>query len=220
MTAGGCAVRPGHAPAQFHLLTMGYARRTDDEGGWVAASASVLLREGEQVVVTDPGGNADALLAALALHQVRPEDVTTVFLTHGHIDHIVNLSLFPRALVCDGFVTARGDRLVPCKGFLPGTTMRLLETPGHCAEHYALVAETQIGRVTVAGDLFWWEDDATPQAGAAGSAAHIELTMEALIGLPDAIATDRDTLVASRRALLALEPCWIVPGHGGLIRVA
>ncbi len=220
MTAGGCAARSGHAPAQFHLLTTGYARRTDNEGGWVAASASVLLREGEQVVVTDPGGNADALLAALALQQVGPEDVTTVFLTHGHIDHIVNLSLFPSAVVCDGFVTARGDRLISCKGLLPGTTMRLLETPGHCAEHYALVAETQIGRVAVAGDLFWWEDDATPQAGAAGSAAHIELTMETLIGLPDTIATDRDALVASRCALLALEPRWIVPGHGGLIRVA
>jgi glyoxylase-like metal-dependent hydrolase (beta-lactamase superfamily II) len=205
------------------MLTTGYARRTDNDGGWVAASASVLLREGQQVVVTDPGGNADTLLAALALQQVMPEDVTTVFLTHGHIDHIVNLSLFPSAVVCDGFVTARGDRLIPCNGLLPGTTMRLLETPGHCAEHYALVAETQIGRVAVAGDLFWWEDDAPPQAGGAGSTAlssHIELAPEALIGLPDTIATDPAALAASRRALLALEPRWIVPGHGGVIRVA
>ena len=221
MTAGkSCGARPGHAPAQIHLLTTGYARRTDDEGGWVASSSSVLLREGPQVVVTDPGGGADALLAALALNQVRPADVTTVFLTHGHIDHVANLALFPRAVVCDGYVTAQGDRLIPCKGMLPDTTMRLIETPGHCAEHFALLAETQMGRVAVAGDLFWWEDDAAPQSGAtAGAASHIELTPEALLTLPDTLATDPEALQKSRRTLLAQSPQWIIPGHGALIRV-
>ena len=220
MTLNSSAAKSAHAPVQIHLLTTGYARRTDNEGGWVASSSSVLLREGLQVVVTDPGGDADALLAALALNHVQPADVTTVFITHGHIDHIVNLSLFPRAVVCDGYVTARGDRLIPCKGLLPDTTMRLLETPGHCAEHFALLAETQMGRVAVVGDLFWWEDGAAPQTGAGGApSSHIELTPEALIALPDALATDQNKLETSRRALLAQEPQWIVPGHGAMIRV-
>lgn len=191
----------------FHLLAEGYARRTPG-GGWVASPACVLLRDAGVDVLVDPGANAPALLAALAALGMAPADVDMVFLTHTHLDHILNLRLFPGAPVCDGVDVARGDVLEPCGGVVPGTGIRVVPTPGHSPEHFSLVADTPDGRVVVAGDAFWWMDGEAPTP-----------TPEGLMGCTDDKAHDPEQLRASRRALLALGPRWIVPGHGAVVEL-
>lgn len=69
-------------------------------GGALNAS-TVLARRGRDVAVFDTGmgHHTASLVAALAVEGLRPEDVTLVFNTHGHIDHSHNNAIFTRSRV-------------------------------------------------------------------------------------------------------------------------
>ena len=74
-----------------HLLHAGYAH---DRVG----SSVVLVRDGDALIVADPGmvANRSLILDPLADLGVAPGDVTHVFLSHHHPDHTVNIALFRR----------------------------------------------------------------------------------------------------------------------------
>ncbi len=79
-----------HAPmTSVHLLTAGYA----DER---CASSVVLVRDGDALIVVDPGmvASRSRILDPLRSLGVAPEAVTHVFLSHHHPDHTVNIALF------------------------------------------------------------------------------------------------------------------------------
>ncbi|MEO7745818.1 MAG: MBL fold metallo-hydrolase, partial [Actinomycetota bacterium] len=75
--------------ARLDVLFTGYA---DDN---VAGTVS-LVREGDRVIVVDPGMVPDrsAILEPLGALGVSPDDVTDVVLSHHHPDHTVNIALF------------------------------------------------------------------------------------------------------------------------------
>jgi N-acyl homoserine lactone hydrolase len=59
----------------------------------------LLLRDGKRNILFDTGpyrGRA-TLIAALAAHDLTPDDIDIVFVSHLHWDHVENLDLFPHA---------------------------------------------------------------------------------------------------------------------------
>ena len=83
--------------AELTVLHAGYAH---DEG---VASSVVLVRDGDVVVVVDPGmvRSPALILDPLGAAGVRPDEVTDVVLSHHHPDHTWHIALFPNARLHD-----------------------------------------------------------------------------------------------------------------------
>ena len=58
-----------------------------------------LRKAGDRVILFDTCWRRSALEAGLAQHNVTPDQVTHVFMTHGHADHVGGLSLLANAKV-------------------------------------------------------------------------------------------------------------------------
>ncbi len=174
--------------ARLDVLTEGYA---DDR----VASTVVLVRDGEAVIVVDPGmvRSRSAILDPLAALGVSPEQVTDVVFSHHHPDHTLNAALFPEARFHDHWAIYQGDTWIdrPADGFELSPSVRLRATPGHTAEDITTLVHTAEG--LVACTHLWWSAEG-PEV--------------------DPLATDQELLVRSRAALLALGPSLVIPGHG------
>jgi glyoxylase-like metal-dependent hydrolase (beta-lactamase superfamily II) len=190
--------------SEVKVLLEGYAEEHD--GVWRAHSTSVLIRDSDLIVLVDPGMDT-RLLVALKDEGLTAGDIDLIFLTHHHLDHTINLRLFPDAAVCYGDHGVRGAELFCFAGRLPGTTLRIIPTPGHAPEHCALAVDTADGTVVVAGDILW--------AAANGDAPP---TREELLEHQDPFAYDLELLKESRRKLLDLASV-IIPGHGKPFRI-
>src|SRR6476469_6007364 len=83
--------------ARLDVLVEGYVRMPH-----VAGTVS-LVRDADRVVVVDPGmvADRDLILRPLRDLGVRPEDVTDVVVSRHHLDHTVNIALFPVVPVHD-----------------------------------------------------------------------------------------------------------------------
>ncbi|MEU5981427.1 MBL fold metallo-hydrolase [Streptomyces sp. JL2001] len=174
--------------ATLTVLTAGYV-------GPRTASTVSLLREGDVVVVVDPGMVADRalILGPLADAGIAPEQVTDVVFSHHHPDHTLNAALFPAARYHDHWAVYQDDLWTdrPADGFRLSPSIRLAATPGHTAEDISTLADTADGLVVLTH--LWWSADGPAE---------------------DPYATDPDALHASRRAILDLAPALVVPGHG------
>jgi len=191
---------------KLKILISGYAKIT--EQGFCASSAVVLIRTNGLNILVDPGSNQAQLLAALKREKIRPSDIDLIFLTHFHLDHILNIRLFPKAVILDVDTIYQGDKGKMYKGFIPGTEIKVIATPGHAHEHGALIVETEEGRVGVAGDIFWWND---------GEKQKIDF--KSLVYKKDPYVKNWKQLIVSRKKLLKLAD-WIIPGHGQIFKVA
>jgi glyoxylase-like metal-dependent hydrolase (beta-lactamase superfamily II) len=174
--------------ASVHVLVEGYA----DER---VAGTVTLIRDGDVVIVVDPGMVADRslILDPLTALGVAAEDVTDVVFSHHHPDHTLHAALFPNARFHDHQAIYRGDLWEdrPAEGFRVGPSTTLLETPGHTPQDISTVVDTSNGTVVLTH--LWWSS--------AGP-------------LDDPYAPDAGALRASRERVLALEPARIIPGHG------
>ncbi|MGW3412218.1 MBL fold metallo-hydrolase [Streptomyces sp. NPDC000888] len=174
--------------ATLSILTAGYV-------GERTASTVSLLRDGDVLVVVDPGMVADRklILGPLSEAGVAPEQVTDVVFSHHHPDHTLNAALFPAARFHDHWAIYQDDLWIdrPADGFQLSPSIRLAATPGHTAEDISTLADTSEGLVVLTH--LWW--------GEQGPA-------------DDPYATDPAALHASREAILGLSPALIVPGHG------
>jgi len=187
---------PATGSAEVHVLHEGYVG-LDGDGERVSGTVTLIV-DGDAVIVVDPGMVADrgALLAALAAHGPRPEDVTDVVFSHHHPDHTVNAALFLNAKIHDHWAVYEGDRWLDrnAEGAVLAPSVRLLRTPGHTSEDISTVASTADG--VHACTHAWWF--------AAGPES-------------DPLGTDAAALQASRERLRAIAAV-IIPGHGAPFR--
>lgn len=181
---------PSGRTARVDILLPGSLTST---GGGVASSCT-LVRDGDRVIVVDPGmaESARSILDPLAALGVRPEDVTDVVLSHHHPDHTIHAGHFPNAAVHDHWAIYRGTSWEDseCDGRVLTPSVQLARTPGHTAEDLAVVAGTPDGVVVCSHSWFTADsavDDEDPE--------------------------DADALRASRAAILAVAD-RIIPGHG------
>lgn len=163
------------------------------------ASTCTLVRDGDVVVVIDPGlaPSQESILEPLRGHDLAPADVTDVVISHHHPDHSLNVALFPRARVHDHWAIydfhGRWDD-VDCEGRVLSPSIQLIRTAGHSAEDLSTVAGTPDGIVVMTH--LWWTD-AGPRE--------------------DPYAPDPAALHASRERVLGFADL-IVPGHGAPFR--
>jgi glyoxylase-like metal-dependent hydrolase (beta-lactamase superfamily II) len=176
-----------------HLLHAGYAR---DRVG----SSVVLVRDGDALIIVDPGMVARRSLILDPLRElgVAPEAVTHVFLSHHHPDHTVNIALFPEAEVVDFWARYKDDLWLDHDGdgyhLAPRSTLWL--TPGHTEEDASLVVEADDG--VYAMTHLWWREDRSPEV--------------------DPLAADQSQIEVHRARILAVADV-VVPGHGSPFRV-
>jgi glyoxylase-like metal-dependent hydrolase (beta-lactamase superfamily II) len=190
--------------AQYQILVKGYAKL--EGAGFVASPTTVLIKENGYNILADPGCNETLLLEALAREGLKVTDIDMIYLTHTHLDHLLNIRLFPSLPVYEGNLRYEGDVMTPHNGLITGISLRIIQTPGHTLEHTSLLFESDGKKVCLAGDLFWWEEGKT-----------VEADRETLLGLPDPLqTTDSDALLASRKAVLAWADI-IIPGHGEVL---
>ena len=178
--------------ARLDVLVEGYVRPPH-----VAGTVS-LIRDADRVIVVDPGMVADRDLILRPLHDlgVRPEDVTDVVVSHHHLDHTLNVALFPVVPVHDFQSVIEGDlftrRAAEGTRITPG--IRLLATPGHTPQDIT----TLVGTADDVAALthLWWTGDGPAD---------------------DPYSPDREELRRQRERVLDLAT-RIVPGHGAPFR--
>ena len=176
-----------------HLLHAGYT-------GEHTASTVVLVRDGDALIVVDPGMVASRTLILDPLGElgVDPAAVTHVFLSHHHPDHTVNCALFPNAEIVDFWARYIGDLWLDHDGdgHRLATNSQLWLTPGHSEEDATLVVDADDG--VYAMTHLWWHTDRTPQV--------------------DPYASDSAALERGRARVLAAAHI-VIPGHGAPFRV-
>lgn len=174
--------------ARLDVLAEGYA---DDR----VASTVVLVRDGDAIIVVDPGmvASRSLILNPLSALGIDPRKVTDVVFSHHHPDHTLNAALFTEARFHDHWAIYQDDLWIErdADGFELGPSVRLKATPGHSAEDITTLMEPDSDLVACAH--LWWSAD--------GPAI-------------DPLAADQELLEASRAELLALRPALVVPGHG------
>jgi glyoxylase-like metal-dependent hydrolase (beta-lactamase superfamily II) len=187
---------PATGSAEVHVLHNGYVGLGDDDDR--VSGTVTLIRDGDAVIVVDPGMVADrgALLAALEAHGPSPQDVTDVVFSHHHPDHTVNAALFRNARIHDHWAVYQGDRWLSrdAHDARLSPSVRLLRTPGHTAEDISTVASAANG-VYVCTHA-WWSADGPEE---------------------DPLGADQAALADSRRLLLTFANV-IIPGHGAPFR--
>jgi glyoxylase-like metal-dependent hydrolase (beta-lactamase superfamily II) len=175
-----------------HLLHAGYA---DERVG----SSIVLVRDGDALIVADPGmvANRSRILDPLAALGVDPEAVTQVFLSHHHPDHTVNIALFPNAEVVDFWARYKDDLWLDHEGdgYRLAPNSQLWLTPGHTEEDATLVVTAEDG--VYAMTHLWWKSDRTPEV--------------------DPLGWDQGAIERGRERVLAAADI-VIPGHGGPFR--
>src|ERR1043165_5608526 len=97
---------PAGRTARVDVILAGSLTST---GGGVV-SACTLVRDGDRVIVVDPGmaPSARSILDPLAALGVQPGDVTDVVLGHHHPDHTMHAGHFPNAAIHDHWAIYRG----------------------------------------------------------------------------------------------------------------
>ncbi|MDF0673375.1 MAG: MBL fold metallo-hydrolase [Nitrospira sp.] len=171
---------------------------TSDDGARRVASTITLIQSDHAVVVADPGMVTDRslILDPLKKASISPLDVTHIFISHHHIDHTVNIALFPNAEVVDFWGRYKGDLWCDHEdGYEIAPGVRVLRTPGHSEEDASLLVETPEG-IYVMTHL-WWFPDMTPEK--------------------DPVAWNQGKLEQGRNKIVTVAD-WIIPGHGHMFK--
>lgn len=157
----------------LEVILQGFGLGTDQ--GRLGFCTVTLIR-GTRNILVDAAhvGRRDLLLTKLKEHNVQPNDIDIVVLTHSHWDHILNIDLFPNAQVLihplereyakapreSDWATPRYTSLIlesmQLKEVKEGDEIddgvTVLDTPGHTRGSIALLVRTEQGIAAVTGD--------------------------------------------------------------------
>lgn len=187
--------------AEVKILLEGYtnADSVGESGEERTATTTTLIRDGEWVIVTDPGvlESQDILVDALAKEGLKVADVNLVIVTHSHLDHYRNVGMFAKAKNLEYWALWDGNRADEWDEQFTDN-IRIIKTPGHNYDGLTILVDTQEGRVAIAGDL-WWKEN-YPEA------------------TNDPYASDQEKLKESRQKVLSVAD-YIIPGHGPMFKV-
>nr|XP_046237611.1 metallo-beta-lactamase domain-containing protein 1 [Scatophagus argus] len=147
-------------PYSVSVLKVGYCLPQTD--GSFKADGTITLITGPRTILVDTGGpwDRDFLLMTLKERGLEPGDIDFVVGTHGHSDHIGNLSLFPTAVIIVGYDISEGDTYRPNKlaeghPYSIDEHVSVVPSPGHTGQDVSVqVKGASAGTVLVAGDLF------------------------------------------------------------------
>ena len=184
---------------QVDILIQGYNKNDVDPEEF--ASTTTLIRTGEHNIVTDPGTHksVDTYINALEKYGLTLDDIDYVFLTHDHLDHVRDVALFPNATVINRWGFHKGDEHPEQEDeefeVFPGITR--VAAPGHATSESVLFVDTKIGKVCVAGDVFWYADFGPEK---------------------DPYVLNEKELQASRKMVLERAD-YIIPGHDKMVKV-
>ena len=164
------------------------------------------------VIDTGFNKNTEPLIEFLEEKGASIDDVETVFVTHGHGDHIGSHSNFKNAvfhvhtedkdLLEEEGITAIETFDAGSEMTLEGVTLIPFSVPGHTAGNVAVL----IGEVLIMGDSAQSNKDGEVEAGGARFAEDIELAKQSLENLKSEIEPYKDNIK------------WIVFSHSGPIQ--
>jgi glyoxylase-like metal-dependent hydrolase (beta-lactamase superfamily II) len=159
----------------YEILVHGNSAYLDT--GYLGLTNITLIKTDAGYILVDVGHtvNRQGLVKALADRGLEPRDITKIFLSHLHCDHVLNLGLFPSSTRV--FVSRAEHEYVadphPDDPWVPfmireqlatyelcllddtgelATGVRYLPAPGHTPGCFALLLDTPHGRVVVAQD--------------------------------------------------------------------
>jgi len=190
---------------QVKTFIEGYAKKT--AGGWLASSTATLVQKNRLNIIVDPGINRALLLDKLAELNLSPQDIDYVLMTHFHPDHNYLSAIFENAKALDDELIYDNDKGTEHHGVVPGTNLKIIQTPGHEKFHASLVVPTQEGVYVIAGDVFWWSDNEEQKTD-----------RNNLIQHEDPFVKNKEALIKSREKVLEIAD-YIIPGHGKMFKV-
>ena len=115
--------------ATVKILVDGY---TNHEGEVIYATPNtVLIEDNGKKIIADPGANRKQLIKALEKEKIKIKDIDAIFITHLHMDHILNIQLFPDALIFDIDQVFNNDKIKQHGGYILNTSIEIIPTPGH-----------------------------------------------------------------------------------------
>lgn len=180
--------------ATVKILLKGYVSADDPNAG-SAATITLIIENGKNIVV-DPGAVKDRsiIVNALKKENLMPEDINLVCITHSHMDHYMNIGMFPNAKAFDYWGLWHEDKLDDFKEEF-SNDIRAIKTSGHNYDGITLLVKTKKGTIAICGDVFWKKN--YPEN--------------------DPYATDLKKLQKSREIVLKSAD-YIIPGHGDMFK--
>jgi len=165
--------------------------------------------ENDLNAVVDPGADRKTLLVGLKKEGLKTTDIDFVILTHTHLDHSLLAGIFENARILDNSdVYSFDGKIGEHEGKIPDTNIEIIKTPGHDQFHCSVLVKTEdLGRVAVAGDVFWWLDGEKREEDKEGLLEH-----------KDPYVKDEKALRKSREKILEIAD-YIIPGHGEMFKV-
>lgn len=162
-------------------------------------STITLVRDGDLVMVVDPGilESQQVLVEALHKENLTVQDVNVVCITHSHLDHYRNIGMFPDAKTLEFFGLWEKNTAQDWKEQFT-SNIQVLHTPGHDYTGITLFVKTIDGVVAICGDVFWKENYPEDPHD-------------------DAFASNPEKLKESREMILKIAD-WIIPGHGPMYK--
>ncbi len=193
--------------SKIEVVTQGYAEFKGQN--FIASPTTVLVRTHRgKLAIIDPGSNTPALLEGLDHLKITPGSIDLICLTHTHVDHLLNIRIFPHAPVYEWYYLYHRDSGIYSPNLLDSFDMTVIATPGHCDQHVSYLVQTENDKVAVAGDVFWWLKGEKQ-----------ETQREQLLTRKDGPGTNPNHLYQSRKRLLESADI-IIPGHGKPFRTS
>ncbi|MFA5349687.1 MAG: MBL fold metallo-hydrolase [Candidatus Paceibacterota bacterium] len=192
--------------SKLKVLINGYVK--EKNGIDFASSTVTLIQEGSLNVIIDPGMDRKLLLQALQREKLSPDQIKYVILTHYHLDHSLLAGIFTNAKVLDnGEMYSWNGKIESHNGKVPETDIGIIKTPGHDMFHCSVLVETKdLGKVVIAGDVFWWEDNQEQKTD-----------KQSLLEHKDPYVKNKEELMNSRKKIIEIAD-YIIPGHGKMFK--